>query len=596
MNQNEIAWDLTELFDSAEDPTLKERVEWLHKTVDEIKQKYKGKINSSDFTEDQLLELLRDIEELMMNLSEYAQFAGLTFSANMTTIENQKLFNEMREITSEIEKKLAFVDIELGKLLLANESLIVSPVLKEYSHYLEKVKRRAPHMLSEAEEKIIIEKDKYGVSGWSQLQSQWLNTRFFEVEVLGEKKKLTYGEANGLLTHPDQKTRESAYRAIYGGLGKDEIIFSSALRNICADWVQVSKMRKYDSPMHQSLIVNDVDQETIDNLMKAIEKNTSLYQRYLKLKAKIMGQEAPLKNWDVVAPISTMVKEYNWEEARDLVIKAYQQFDEEYATATKEMFEKNHIDASPRFGKRNGAFCSGVYKKKNSYILQTFSKSLRDIYTLAHELGHATHNYYAFRNQTILNSRAPMVTAETASIFGELLLTDMLLKEIEDKEMKKEILARVLDGAGMAIFQVSARVFFEKDLYEAVERGEFLNGETIAKYWVKGRDKIYGDAMEWFDEMKWEWCMKPHYFMANFRFYNYPYVFAQLFVYSLYQKYLEEGKEFIPKFKQLLSLGGSKSPKELGEIMGVDITKPEFWDLGMKQYEHFVNELEKLIE
>ncbi|MHA1302949.1 MAG: M3 family oligoendopeptidase [Candidatus Heimdallarchaeaceae archaeon] len=594
-SEKEITWDLTGMFSSLSDPAIEERVNWLRQKAEEIEKEYKGKINTTMFTAEKILELLKKLEQLSEEMGEYARFASLSFAANMTLPETQKIFNDMREVLSDIEKKLTFVELELGKLLLKNESLIKEPELKEYKHYLEKVRRGAPHKLSEAEEKIVIEKDKYGVSAWSQLQSQWLNTRYFEVEVLGEKKVLSYGEANGLLTHPDRATRESAYRAIYSGLGKDEIVFSTALRNICADWLQTSKIRNYDSPMHQSLIANDVDQEIIDNLMKAIENNVDLYRRYLRLKAKIMGFPI-LKNWDVVAPISTKEKTYSWEEAKKLVIRAYSAFDEEYATATKEMFEKNHIDASPRYGKRNGAFCAGWFKGKGSFILQTFTNSLSNIYTLAHELGHATHNYYTFKNQSILNTRAPMVTAETASIFGELLMTDMLLKETEDKELKKGIIARVLDGAGMAIFQVSARVFFERALYDAIERGEYLDGETIAKYWVEGRDKIYGDAMEWFDDMKWEWAMKPHYFMANFRFYNYPYVFAQLFVYSLYQKYLEEGRDFIPKFKQILSAGGSKSPKEIGELMGVDITKPDFWELGMKQYERFIDELEKLVE
>ncbi len=589
---NEISWDLSEMFKSHDDPAIDKKIDWLIHKSDEIVEKYKGKINSFDAAG--VLELLKDLESLLSELGEYSQFASLSFVANMTLPENQKLFNTAREISSTIDSKITFVDIELGQLLTDKPELINVPELKEYRHFLEKMKRKAPHHLSEAEEKLIIEKDKYGVTAWSQLQSQWLNTRKFEVEVLGEKKVLSYGEANGLLTHPDRKTRESAYRAIYSGLGKDEIVFSSALRSICSDWVQVSKRRKYNSPMHQSLIDNDVDQEIIDNLMKAIENNVDIYRRYLRLKAKIMNLKL-LKNWDVVAPITSEEKEYSWEDAKKIVTDAYINFDEPYAESTKEMFAKNHIDASPRFGKTNGAFCSGCYKLRNSYVLLTFSNNLENLYTLAHELGHATHNYYTFREQSILNSRAPMVIAETASIFGELLLTDLLLTQTQEKELKKSILGRILDGAGMAIFQVSARVFFERSLYEAIERGEYLDGETIANYWVEARDKIYGDAMEWFDEMKWEWAMKPHYFMANFRFYNYPYVFAQLFVYSLYKKYKKEGKDFIPKFKALLAAGGSKSPKELGEQMGVDITKADFWDLGLQQYAEFIDELEQLI-
>ncbi|MCK4973378.1 MAG: hypothetical protein KAS52_08650, partial [Candidatus Heimdallarchaeota archaeon] len=262
----------------------------------------------------------------------------------------------------------------------------------------------------------------------------------------------------------------------------------------------------------------------------------------------------------------------------------------------KDMFERNHIDASPRMGKRNGAFCSSWYKGKTSYILQTFTGALSNVYTLAHELGHAVHGYMVSREQSIMNARYPMVIAEVASIFGELLLTDLLLSEAETKEEKKTILSRVLDGAGMATFQVSARVWFEQSMYKTVDEGGFLDGKTISKLWTEARDRIYGDVVEWFEEMNFEWTMKPHYYMPNFRFYNYPYVFAQMFVYTLYQLYKEQGETFIPKLKLILKSGGSKSPKEFGEMMGLDITKPDFWKLGMKQYERFVDELEKLVK
>jgi oligoendopeptidase F len=175
-------------------------------------------------------------------------------------------------------------------------------------------------------------------------------------------------------------------------------------------------------------------------------------------------------------------------------------------------------------------------------------------------------------------------------------MTDHLLTKAESSKEKIAILAHILDEAGITIFQVSARVWFEQSLYNAVEKGENLDGKTISKYWCAGRDKIYGDSVEWFDEMIWEWTMKPHYYFPNNRFYNYPYVYAQLFVYALYQIYKKEGKDFVPKFRKILSSGGSLSPKDLGKIIGLDITKPDFWQLGIKQYEEFVNELEKLIE
>ena len=422
---------------------------------------------------------------------------------------------------------------------------------------LERVQRRVAHQLTEVEEQLIIEKDQFGVQAWEELQSKWLNTRMFDVAVLGEKKTLSYGEANGLLSHPDRATRESANRAIYGLLGRDGEIFASALRSICNDWVTVSQRRKYASPMESSLMNNDTEQAIVENLLGAIEKNAGTYRRYLKLKAKLMNLPI-LGNHDIVAPLPDAPDlKFTFEEAQSLVIRAYSRFDEEYANAVKEMFAKRRIDATPRFGKRNGAFCASWYRGKSAFILDNFNGTLNDVYTLAHELGHATHDYYMSRSQTLMNTAVPSTVAETASIFGELLLTDLLLSEAKSDKEQKAILCQVLDESGMTTFQVTARVWFEQALYASIQKGEYLDYPTICRHWTGARDRIYGDAVAWFPEMEAEWTMKPHYYMANYRFYNYPYVYAQMFVYSLYERYLEEGKAFVPKLEAAL-VGGQQ--------------------------------------
>jgi len=185
--------------------------------------------------------------------------------------------------------------------------------------------------------------------------------------------------------------------------------------------------------------------------------------------------------------------------------------------------------------------------------------------------------------------------AETGSIFGELLLTEQLLSKAKTKEEKQAILATVLDEFGMAAFQVSARVFFEQSMYDTIKQGGFLDGETVAKLWVAARDKIYGDFVDWLGVMKWEWTMKLHYYMANYRFYNYPYVYAQLFVFALYRLYKEQGKSFVPKLKKLLAAGSSRSPRELAAEVGFDITEEKFWEKGMKQAEEFIDMLEETL-
>jgi oligoendopeptidase F len=594
MAKRDIAWNLTEIFPNTTDPSVQKAIDNVTKTAEDLKRKYRGKIK--DFSAKDLLKCIEEFEDYYAELDDISLFARLSFAANMTLPDTQLLYDKVNKIEAKLGKMLAFFELEVGNLVHKKPQIISELTLANYKHALERLRREVPHQLSEVEEQLIIEKDQFGVRAWQQLQSKWLNTRMFEVEVEGEKKALSYGEANGLLPHPDRATRESANKAIYGLLGKDGEIFASALRNICNDWLDVCERRKYNSPSQASLIANDIDQQTIDNLLKAIENHAGVYRRYLKLKAKIMGLPK-LGCHDIVAPLPDAPDmRFEYDKAKDLVIKVYSRFDEDYASAVKDMFAKNHLDSTPRFGKRNGAFCSGWYNGRSAFVLNSFNERLNNVYTIAHELGHATHDYYFARNQTLLNGNIPMIVAETASIFGELLLTDLLLEEATSDREKKVILCSVLDGAGMATFQVTARAWFEQSLYDAIRRGEYLDHKTICKYWTVARDRIYGDTVEWFAEMEAEWTMKPHYYRANFRFYNYPYVYAQMFVYALYQKYREQGEEFVPRFKKILSAGSSVSPVEIGKIVGSDITDPDFWKLGMKQYEHFAEELETIVK
>jgi oligoendopeptidase F len=199
------------------------------------------------------------------------------------------------------------------------------------------------------------------------------------------------------------------------------------------------------------------------------------------------------------------------------------------------------------------------------------------------------------RKQTLLNTNVPSVVAETASIFGELLLTNLMLEGATSDAERRKLLCLVLDEAGMTAFQVTARVWFEQALYASIDKEEFLDYPTICRHWTEARDRIFGDAVRWFPEMEAEWTMKPHYFIANYRFYNYPYVYAQMFVYALYEKYLKEGKAFVPKLVELLSAGSSKSPLELSQTVGLDITSPDFWKGGLKVFERFISDLEKAL-
>ncbi|KKK42186.1 MAG: Oligoendopeptidase F [Candidatus Lokiarchaeum sp. GC14_75] len=330
MTEKEIAWDLTEIFSSHDDPKITEAFDKLSMQAKNFIKDYKGKINAPDFTSQKLLELFKKREDFGADFSEINLYSNRLYSGNMTIPESEALKNRVEDFNTKTAKELAFLGLDIAKLVAKNPDIINDPILSNYKHILEKIKRKFPHDLSEVEEQIIIEKDQYGVKAWSNLQSKWLNTRKIEVEVEGVKKELAYGEADALLAHPDRNTRISANKSIYGLLGKDEYLFSSALRSVCGDWVNNSKRRKYDSPMHNSLIVNDTTQEIIDNLMKTIEESVGVYRRYLNIKAKILGY-TKLNCADIHAPLPIAPhKKYSWEMAKELTIQAYKRFDSEF--------------------------------------------------------------------------------------------------------------------------------------------------------------------------------------------------------------------------------------------------------------------------
>ena len=601
MAKRDIVWDLSEIFPSISDPSVLNAINELTKWTERFASEYRGKLNG--LPAKVLLKAIRDFEEYCIKLDRITAFSYLQFNANMTSPEVQSLYETVNKVKAELDKLMAFFNIEMGRLIGRKPELINEPVLHSYRHYFERLRREVPHQLSEVQEKLIIEKDQFGIKAWQGLQGKWLNTKKFALIIEGKKKTLSFSEAVGLLSDPNRSTRLSAAKSILGQLGKDGEIYASALRNICNDWLSICDRRKYDSPMEASLIINDIDQQIINNLLTTIETHTSIYHRYLRLKAKIL-KLPKLGGHDIGAPIPDAPNtKFEYDTAKELVVDAYNRFDEDYASAAKDMLARNHVDVTPRLGKRNGAFSWDWLEGKSAFVLMNFNERLNDVYVLAHELGHATHTYLYTRSQTPLNyggvsgwdSKFPATTAETASIFGELLLTSLLLTRSKSKQEKKALLCMVLDSASANSFGVAARALFELSLYDAIKRGEFLDYKTTSRYWVDARDKISGDAVEWPSEMEAAWTPTPHYFFSNYRFYNYPYAYAQLFVYALYQKYLEEGKSFVPKFKKALSAGCSVSPLEIGKIVGLDIADSHFWELGLKQYERFLEELGKVV-
>jgi oligoendopeptidase F len=594
MSNNEMVWDLSQLVENEDPKYIEERLKASVKEAEMLRDKHRGKIET--YNAEDILHMLEEIDDLTLNYNGEYRYAFLVYAADMSTDISKKLNDVRLQAFMQLNQALAFVEVELGRRLSMDPSLIDDSTLTEYKHHLERIYRKVPFILSESEEMIVLAKDRNGKSAWYQFFGDWLATRMFDIEVDGELKSLPYGEIISFYESPNRDLRKRAHQVVFSGLAKDQLLWSSVLRAVLADHIETCKIRKWPSPMTQSLIINDVDQESIDSLMSIMQKNTTSLQRYLQLKAKVMGLDI-LGNWDVMAPLpGTPEKKYSWNESRKLVTDAYMRFDRQSGEWIDEMYEKRHIDAEVRKGKRSGAFCSSWYSGKSAYVLQSFTGILGNVFTQAHELGHALHAYLCTRAQTPFNLQYSYCIAEVGSIFGELLLTEKLIGMAESNEEKRVLLAKVLDEFSDTAFQVSVRVFFETSLYDALKEGEVLDGEKISELWIKARDSIFGDAVEWLSEMKWWWCMKLHFYLSYMRYYNYPYVFAQLFVYAMYRLYKEQGQEFVPKLKALLAAGSSNSPRELAAEIGFDITKEEFWQKGINQYVEFIDMFEETLK
>ncbi|HSV42461.1 MAG TPA: M3 family metallopeptidase, partial [Methanomassiliicoccales archaeon] len=539
--------------------------------------------------------MFEESDALSMEMEGPSLYCQLRFSANTTDQVANQLYTAMIGARTKIGQSLAFMDIELGRLLMSRPELVHSVQLKDYRHYLERQLKAAPHLLSENEEKLIMAKDKNGVIGWSKLQSSWLSTRNFKIKKDGEEKVLSFGEIASFHSEPDRQYRQEAYKVIGEVMVQDEIVYAEALKAIWNDHLEMCAMRKYDSPMASSLIFNDVDQEIIDALMATVDKNRELFLKYYRVKAKLLGFDR-LAIWDILAPLPTTVdKKCTWEESRRIVTDTYRSFDPKWAEWVNEMFELNHLDGEVRKGKRAGAFCSDWMGGKGAYILQSFNGRLSDVNTQAHELGHAIHAYLYTRAQRPCNTQISYCVAECGSTFGELLLGEQLLKEAKSKEEKRQVLVSMMDHFSYVVSNVAIRYHFEQSVYESIKKGENLDAAALSTIWGAAKDRIYGDEVENLPESKMDWARIPHHFMSGLRFYNYPYIFAQLFVFALYRLHKEQGKDFVPKMNALLAAGSSLSARELGQIMGFDISRQEFWQKGFDQGEEFMAQLNTYI-
>ena len=582
-------WDLSDLFTDLNDPNIDLKI------IDSIQLSTKAGVNfKGKITEKNLLEFLQLYEEIYSSINDVILFAKLLVSADQANKDAKELQNKVQNALNKIEKKLTFASLEIGNLLTSRAEIIQNEFFKPYKHYLEKILRNHKYKLSEAEENLIIEKNQYGITEWSKLRSQWLSTRKFTLQLGSEKQIVSWSSGYKYFFSPNREFRVEAIKSILGGLQKDEELFASALRSICGNFYTESVRRNY-TVVESSCIANDITQEMLFKMFTTIEKNVDLYQDFLKYKAKLLGTETLLGE-DFEAPINFEGSEpdISWEEAKKIILSSYEAFDKEIGEIIIDMFARNHIDSLPRSAKVPGAYSNSWYNGKSAFVLTSFQNNIESVSSLVHELGHAIHAYLSTKSQNLLSQKSPMVIAETASEFGKMLFAEYYMKQSTNLNTKKQFLFSNVENLMTIIFEVGSRFRFEESLYKAIANGQYLSPQKINELFWKARQKYFGDAIKWHPEQAYHWAWKSHYYGTGIRFYNYPYVFAEMLVLGLYNKYRTEGNSFTSQYKKFLASGGSKSPYDLGKEMGIDLNSETFWISGLQEVARQFNELKNM--
>lgn len=585
-------WDLTFIYKGHNDPKIDEDLNYAEKLSEDL-NKFRGKIKSGQLPTETFLNLLQQVEEVNALVRKGGAFGSLLFAQETTNDEFKTLYDRMQNRSVEISNKLIWFELEINEM--SEESVrkyLQDPLLANYHHFIKVQRLSKPYMLSEPVEQVLSQKNLVGARAWANFYNEYTSALQFEVEIEGEMRTLSPGEIRPLFRHPDPEVREKVFKTYYQKYADESISINHCFNNIWKDHGQDVALRKYPSTLTIAHIRNQVDDQIVDTMMDVVRKNYSLVQDYYKIKAKLMGQGEKIKGSDLYAPIGKAVK-YSWEEAKQLVIDSYTEFDSEFGELTEMLFSNNRVDSEVRKNKMTGAFCAGILPELDPVILMSFDGTTDGVSTLAHEAGHALHDLFSGRKQTLLNYSPPLVAAETASVFGEQILIAKLLETLTDEETKLKLLASQLEDAIATISRQTMYVFWEKECHEKGAK-ENLSTKQHSNLWDSYVQEAYGDAVDFLPEQSWNWATIPHFLQT--RFYCYAYSFGMLFVLGLYQQYQREGEAFIPKYKQILEAGGSKFPVDLAASVGLDITVPEFWQSGFDYLQNLLSEFQEIAE
>ncbi len=583
-----LIWNLALLEPESTDHFHKELEETLASAVS-FRERYRGSI--SELEPSGLLASLKEYEALQQRALKPQCYAHLLFAADSSSNLAKTLSQKASEAGNRLTRELLFFDIEIMSLPdQLYQDLLGYASLAEYHHYICSIRKFSRHTLPEREEQLLKQKDLTGSTAFTRLYDEISASFTFRIDIDGNEQEMTGEELLGLLHHPDAALRERAFTLFLERHGEERIIYSAVFNNIALDHAQEMELRGYSHPMEPTNIGNELSSEVVERLMTVTEENYFMAHDYFRLKAKLLGMEK-LKNSDIYAPLPDIHRNYPLDEAKQLVLEAYRKFNPEYLPLLEAFFEEGRIDTHPRPGKSGGAFCMGISPETPPFLLLNHTGNLRDVATLAHELGHGLH-FVLGSEQTLINYHAPLPLAETASVFGEMLLTRHMLSIEQEKAVRISLLCAKIEDIMATTFRQVVLTRFEQRLH--LERlGGLLDDSRICEIWLEENGKLFGDEVDVIEAYRWGWSYISHFIHS--RFYCYAYTFAELLVLALYKKYLSEGAAFLPKYEAILASGGSRSPADTAALAGINLEDPAFWQQGYDILGELVQELKELV-
>ncbi len=579
-------WDLADLYPGRESSALHQAISESEVEAAQFRACYEGKLATLSGRD--LAQAIERYERVQETLGRLMSYAYLDYCTAMTDAETGQFFQNMQEKINAISTILLFFTLELNRVEDSDlAAKLKEPALAHYAPWLRDTRAFRPYQLSDELEKLLHEKYVVGRAAWTRLFDETVASLKFPVA----GNDLSSAEALHLLSEPDAALRKEAARSLGKVFGENARVFALITNTLAKDKEIEDRWRGFEHPISSRNLSNFVEDEVVDALIGTVrEAFPTLSHRYYRLKAKWFGVEA-LPYWDRNAPLPDEdQRRFSWDQARHTVLEAYAAFSPDMAAVGKRFFDRPWIDAPVEPGKAPGAFAHPTVPSVHPYLLLNYMGKARDVMTLAHELGHGVHQVLA-GPQGALMSDTPLTLAETASVFGEMLTFQAMLKAETDPKRRKAMLASKVEDMINTVVRQIAFVEFERRLHDERRGGE-ITADRIGEIWMSVQGESLGPAIRFEDEYRHYWTYIPHFIHTPF--YVYAYAFGDCLVNSLYAVYQGAQAGFAEKYLDMLRAGGTRRHKELLAPFGLDASDPTFWRKGLGVISGFIDQLEAL--